>query len=266
MTGSSEARFCTSCGTALAGRFCASCGTAAGTVSAPAPRDGWSGLTGELLSQERRLGILGTVLSFLHRPVDTIIRLTDNPAYRGHWKFLTAMVGTQLTLVHVLLPHLYARLFNLPDTANAGAVVTNEIVQYVGMVILTPIQFYLCRALGSVRRAPMEYVKLCVLSVSFCALLSTLVALLFTGIAMAVFKFGIALDLANVWQGLAILVSLAILAFVAASHRRFWGMSWPIAVGVTLAAAALSWLVVYPGLTHIVEQGNVAGVLGSLLG
>ena len=90
----------------------------------------------------------------------------------------------QLTLSYVLLPRLFSTLFNVPSTANSSAVITNEIVQYVGMAILTPIQYYACRALGSLRRTPMAYVKLCVLSVSFGALLSSVIALLFFSTAV----------------------------------------------------------------------------------
>lgn len=143
---------------------------------------------------------------------------------------------------------------------------TNEGVQYVGMAILMPIQYYLCRALGTLSRSPMSYVKLCVLSVSYGALLSMVVSGIMLATGIAVLKTGTAINLAAVWQGLALLTLAAVLAFVAASHKRFWGMSWPIAIGVTLCAAALSWLVVYPALTALAEWADVAGTLGSVLG
>jgi hypothetical protein len=58
----------------------------------------------------------------------------------------------------------------------------------------------------------------------------------------------------------------AILVFVTAAHRRFWGMSWPIAVMVTIGIAAMSWLVVYPGLTTLLEQAKIGETLSSMLG
>ena len=66
------------------------------------------------------------------------------------------MVGAQLTLVYVFMPRIFSALFNVPSAANSSAVITNEIVQYVGMAILTPIQYYVCRALGTLpaRRCP----------------------------------------------------------------------------------------------------------------
>ncbi len=255
-----QARFCTNCGTALAGPFCSGCGTPASVAKTHG--EGWSALTSEFVGGQRPDGIFAVAIAFLLHPIRTILRLTDDPSYRSHWRFLTACVGAQLTLTYVALPRLYSSLFNLPDVANSSAVVTNEIVQYVGMAILTPIQFYVCRALGSIRRTPMSYIKLCVLSVSYGSLLSLMTALLFFAIAIADFKAGSILELGEVSQALAVLMMTATLTFVSATHRRFWGMSWPIAIAVTLGAAALSWLVVYPGLTALVEQVKIGEIFG----
>jgi hypothetical protein len=266
MTGATSAGFCTNCGTALHGKFCGACGTPTATVAANQPHEGWGSLTSEFMSSRGSNGIFAVALSFLWRPVDTIIRLTDDPTYRSHWGFLTATVGAQLTLAYVIMPRVFSALFNVPNTANTSAVLTNEAVQYVGMAILTPIQFYICRALGTLRRSPMSYVKLCVLSVSYGALLSSVVSLIVFAIAIAVLKSGTAINLGTLWQGFAMITLVAVVAFVAASHKRFWGMSWPIAIGVTLGIAALSWLVVYPGLFALVQRANVAGTLSSIMG
>lgn len=264
MTGAelSGAGLCEACGTALTGKFCSGCGAPA-KIAAP---EGWSALTNQLLGKPDRNGIFSVVVAFLRHPVDTIIRLTDDPTYRSQWAFLSSCVGAQLMLTYVLLPRLYAVAFSVPDTANSSAVVTNEIVQYVGIAILTPIQFYLCRTLGTRRRTPMSYVKLCVLSVSYCAIVSMVAALLIFVMGVLALTAGAAIDMHLVWLGLTSATMIAIVAFVTASHRRFWGMSWPIALGVTLVIAVLSWSVVYPGLTAIAEKANVSGTLGRLLG
>ncbi|HML30782.1 MAG TPA: hypothetical protein PKE16_18475 [Hyphomicrobium sp.] len=223
-------------------------------------------MTSEFFSSQGRDGILSVAMSFLRHPVDTIIRLTDDPTYRSQWGFLTATVGAQMTLSFVILPRAYAALFHVASTANSSAVITNEIVQYVGMAILTPIQYYVCRWLGTRKRSPMSYVKLCVLSVSYGALLSSLVAIFFFLTAVALLKSGTAVNLAMLWEGLALLTLIAILVFVTESHRRFWGMAWPIAVGVTITIAALSWLVVYPGIGALIERVGIAGAAGALFG
>ena len=176
------------------------------------------------------------------------------------------MVGAQLTLVFVILPRVFSALFNTPDTANSAAVVTNEVVQYIGMAILTPIQYYVGRALGTVSRSPMSYVKLCVLSVRFGALLSVLAALVFFATGVLVIKTGTTVDLTMIWQGLSVMTLAAILSFVAASHRRFWGMSWPVAIGFSAGVAGLSWWVVYPTLSALAERADIAGTLGRIIG
>lgn len=228
--------------------------------------DGWSALTSEFTNDPKHIGMHTVALSFLAHPVKTILRLTDDPAYRSHWSFLTACVGTQLTLFHVILPRVYSALFNLPDTADSSAVITNEIVQYVGMAIMTPIQFYVCRALGSIPRAPMSYVKLCVLSVSYCTLLAIMTGIAYFGIVLIDAKSGSVLDIGEVWQAISMLTMAGILVFVTLTHRRFWGLSWLRAMTITGAIAVMSWGVVYPGLTALLEKANIGKTLASLIG
>ena len=261
-----QARFCTNCGTALVGRFCGSCGTQATTVAAKTNSDGWGAITGEFMNGPKSAGMHAVAFSFLTHPVRTILRLTDDPTYRSHWGFLTACVGAQLTLVYVILPRVYSALFNTPDGADSSAVITNEIVQYVGMAIMTPIQFYICRALGSIPRAPMSYVKLCVLSVSYCTLLGIITAFVYFGIVLADAKAGSVLDLGEVWQALSVANMAAILVFVTLTHRKFWGLPWLRAIAITLAIAAMSWGVVYPGLTTLVQNANIGKTISSLTG
>ncbi len=264
--GTASAGFCADCGTALRGKFCSACGAPATTVAANPTHEGWSGLTSELVSSRGSNSLFSVALSFLRHPVDTIIRLTDDPTYRSHWGFLTAMVGAQLTLTYVFMPRILSALFNVPSAANSSAVITNEIVQYVGMAILTPIQYYICRALGTIARAPMSYVKLCVLSVGYGSLLSSVASLVVFAAGIAVLKTAAGIDITTIGQAFGLLTTVAVLVFVSASHRRFWGMSWPIAIGVTLGIAALSWLVVYPGLFALVQRANIAGTLSSIMG
>ena len=146
------------------------------------------------------------------------------------------------------------------------AVITNEIVQYVGIAILTPIQFYVCRALGTRPRTPMSYVKLCALSVSYCTIIATVVALI-------IFAVGVIAAKTTAGDRHAYGRSQRDIGNDDRDHRhssrnpsQFWGMRWRMALGVTLVIAALSWSIVYPCLTTIAERADVGGTLGRLLG
>ena len=261
-THAKEIALCTSCGTALSGNYCSDCGAPAEDM----PSEGWSGVAGQLIAKPQRDGILAVAFSFLRRPVSTILRLTDDPTYRSHWRFLSACLGAQLTLAYVILPRLYALLFNVPDKADNGAVIANEVVQYVGMAILTPVQYYLCRTLGSIRRTPMSYVKLCVLSVSFCTLVASVLSLIIFAVGLAIVKGSTPIDMGTAWTTLTTAALVVILAFVTESHRKFWGMRWWVALSATLMIAALSWSVVYPGLATLAERSGLSATLGRLLG
>jgi hypothetical protein len=217
-----EAALCGSCGTALTGKFCSGCGAPADNDAA----EGWSSLANQLLSKPRPDGILSVAVSFLRHPVDTIIRLTDDPTYRSQWAFLSTCLGAQLTLSYVLLPRLYATMLGIPDTADTGAVITNEIVQYTGIAILTPIQFYVCRALGARSRTPMSYVKLCTLSVSYCTIVATTVALITFAAGVIAATTAAGIDVQTVGLSVMSAAMLIIIIFVTMTHRIFWGMRW----------------------------------------
>jgi hypothetical protein len=268
-TTTASAKYCSNCGDALVQQICPSC-TAVVTEHERAPNQtdagDWSSLPQDLLQTGETNGFFSVAWSFLRRPVETIIRLTDDPAYRSHWGFLSACLGAQLTLTYVLLPRLAALLYGAPVASDQSAIFTSEVVQYAGIAILTPIQFYLCRALGKLRRTPMSYLKLCVLSVSYCTFISAAVTIAYVVAAIALQQLAIPFDSMTLGNGLTLIGQVVIVAFVTASHRRFWGMSWPIALSATLVIAALSWLVVYPALTQLAVEADIAGKIGMLFG
>lgn len=248
---------CANCGKPLAGAFCAHCGTRALSPS----REGWGVVASELFDAQTPRGHLSALASFLRAPVDTIIGLTLDPSYRSHWGFLSICLFTQLTLGFVILPHLLTHYYPVPGIENKSAVLTNQIVQYVGLAILTPIQFYVCRAAGTIARTPGLYVKLCVLSISFGAILSIIANLAFWGIGVASTTLGQPADPRVSGPLITLAVLASVLVFVTLSHKRFWGMKWWVAAPLTVLFALLSWGVVYPALMW----GMTASGLGKLL-
>lgn len=267
MTGNStiSARSCGSCGQPLSGRYCAHCGA---DSSAPAPAtqaEGWSALAGDFLEHGEKNGMLSVVASFALHPVETILRLTEDKSYRGHWAFLSACLAAQFTLSFVLLPRILSWCYGIPVPENKAAVFANEILQYAGIAILTPIQYYVCRALGTIPRTPRAYVKLCALSVSYGSLLSSASIIAFLGIGGLAVAGHWLTDTTVIGQALTLLVMLGVVVFVTCSHRRFWGMSWLVASGVTVGIALLSWAVVYPLLIELWNTLDVTGKLAAMM-
>ena len=267
MTGAgvNPSQSCTNCGEKLAGKFCAQCGTPA-VAFADDAQEGWGGVTRELLDSRSRKSFLTVLLSFFRHPVDTIIQLTDDPTYRSHWTFLSLVLGAQLTLTFVLLPKLFETMFGIPQTIDKSAVISTQIVQYAGIAILTPFQYYLCRLLGNRQRSPMSYVKLCVLSVSFCTIMSTINLLIFFTLITLTQQFTLPIDFEGLDEFLRLILQSLILIFVTLAHMRFWDMKLPVAAVVTILMAAASWLVVYPGLTWLAQSTNIGTTLNELLG
>lgn len=259
------ARFCGDCGQPLSGRYCAHCGADSLKAAPPtAHAEGWSALASDFLEHGEKNSMLSVVASFARHPVETILRLTDDTSYRGHWAFLSACLAAQFTLSFVLLPRILSWFYEVPVPENKAAVVANEILQYVGIAILTPIQYYVCRALGTIPRTPRSYVKLCALSVGYGSLLSIASILAFLLIGGVAVSARWLTDTTSVGQALTLLVMLGVVVFVTLSHRRFWGMSWPVASAVTVAIALLSWVVVYPLLMRLWSTLDVTGKLAAM--
>ena len=264
MSGSetASAASCSHCGHPLTGPYCANCGTRAPDGLA---HEGWTSVASQLLDKEASRGHAATLMAFLRAPVQTILARTLDPTYRSHWTFLSLCLGVQLTLSFVILPRLFGGIYHVPGLADKSAILTNQLVQYAGIVILTPIQYYLCRALGSIARTPASYVKLCVLSVSYCAIISTVLALTFWGLGVASTLLANPFDPGVSGLVLTSLAQVAIVVFVTLTHRRFWGMSMLVAAVVTLGIALLSWGVVYPALMESVTTSGLGRMLDDLL-
>lgn len=250
---------CHNCGKPLHGAYCSHCGT-----RAEAPQEGWGVIASELFDSQESRTHASTLASFLKAPAATIIRLTEDPGYRKHWTFLSIALGVQFTLAFLILPHFLAPYFAVPDPGGKSALIATQLSQYLGIAILTPIQYYICRAAGSIARTPASYVKLCVLSVSYCSILSTLITVFFWVSGAAATALHAPPNAPLYGAGLTALLQLAILVFVTITHKRFWGMRWWVAILVTLLIAVLSWVVVYPLLFNFVSASGVVKTIDDL--
>ncbi len=259
-SGQEGAGVCAACGKPLVGPFCSQCGAAA-----PAGGEGWGVIASELFDSQQSKGHAATLLSFLKAPVETILRLTDDASYRQHWTFLSLALGVQFALGFLILPQLLGRFYVVPDLGGKEAVITNQIGQYLGIAILTPIQYYICRAVGSIARRPASYVKLCVLSVSFCSILSTIAILSFWIVGPATAAGGYLIDPWLLGNGLTSLLQIAIMVFVTKAHKRFWGMKLWVAILITLGMAILSWVVVYPTLVELITWSGMVATIDQMM-
>lgn len=259
--GQANASLCAGCGAQLIGAYCSHCGKPADAEGG----GGWGVIASELFDSQESTGHAATLRSFLKAPVRTLIGLTEDQTYRRHWTFLSIALGVQFALGFLILPHFLGRSYPVPDLGGKAAVLTNQISQYLGIAVLTPIQYYLCRAVGTISRKPASYVKLCVLSVSFCSILSTICILLFWIIGPVSAANGSKIDPVLLGATITSALQLAILVFVTISHKRFWGMKWWVAILVTLVIAVLSWGVVYPLLVEAVTRSGVVGLIDELL-
>lgn len=239
---------------------------ASGQVQHDSRAEGWSAITGEFLETGHGNSMWRVFWSFIRTPVKTILRLTDDPSYRSHWGFLSACLGAQLTLTYVILPRLFALIYSAPAADSKSTIIIMQIIQYTGIAILTPLQFYVCRALGTIRRTPMSYLKLCVLSVSYCAILSALGAIAYWGLGAGLISSGIAFDAAELGTWVNAAGQLAIIVFVTMVHRRFWGMRLAVAIAVTVGIAIASWYVVYPALGSAAMGANLPALIEQILG
>lgn len=117
--------------------------------------------------------------------------------------------------------------------------------------------------LGAIKRSPRSYAKLCAMSVSYGALLSTMLLSSFALFMLMAMKQNMPLDYVALGTAVTAINVVAVLVFVTWTHKIFWGMKWVVAAIVTLAT--LSWGVVYPGLGLALQQSGVSKFLDSLL-
>ena len=231
--------------------------------------EGWHGLIYDIAPRDPH-GIFSVGWDLVRAPIETMLRLAADIRYRGYWKFLIACLGLFPVLVNIVLPWIGSKALDLQITTNGEHLFLSrlklEVLQIAGILILTPAQYYLCRALSPVERTPRAYFKLCVLSVSYGTILRMLVAVVAFGVGLGTILSGRYVDAYAFGLAENVIGSVIILAFVTVAHRRFWLMGWLRAGLVTLVIAAVSWTAIYPMLFWMVGEVEKIGRLGGLAG
>ena len=243
----------------------------AAPTSAPLPPpsadESWRSLLRDVFPRDPH-SIGGVTIQFLRAPLEALQRLSSDTTYRGYWNFLIACLGALPIFMLFVLPWLGKKLTGLPFTIGGTEMfawrLKLEVIQVAGILILSPLQYYLCRALSNAERTPRAYFKMCVLSVSYGTMLrmATGILSLCAGLAMYAWQLYVTPQHAMVAEEVA--GSLAVVIFVTAAHRRFWCMSWFRAFWITVLIATVSWAVVYPALWQAVAMIEQLGVMQRL--
>ncbi len=216
--------------------------------------EGWLSLVRDAFPRDGH-GVVSVAMQFAHAPLRALMRLSNDAAYRGYWNFLLACIGVLPVLVLLILPWIAKRAghpVSVPiDVQMFVTRLRLEVFQIAGILILSPAQYYLCRALSDVPRSPRAYFKMCVLSVSYGTMIRMAFGIVAFAFALAATLARVPFDNSVVGMCEAVIGSVAVVAFVTAAHKRFWMMSWFRAAWVTVLIAAVSWGVVYPALEFI---------------
>lgn len=279
--------FCGECGKPVGTKFCTSCGTAAPAEPMAAFQHAFTAPGNEPLApktapfDKSSLGVIveemigadsNSFLSVLARfavaPVKTIIRLTNDPNYNRQWSFMVGCIGISLTTMIVILP----KLSHTPAPNGKGELLVANFESLFCFFVMTPIQYYACRAAGGVARPLRDYFKICSLSVGYTSLVY-LPMLFVAGIIMTIWAMLIGidpLDFGRQHPAAYVLVPAASLLipasiFIAISQKKFWGFGWAWAVSLTIALL-LATQILGLGLDWVIHRTGLPAFLQNLWG
>ena len=234
--------FCGNCGTSIASRFCTSCGA---EFNPPpdhsANSGGWWDVVEDFIGKDRN-GLLRVAYRIVRSPVSTGLQLARDTQYTGHLKFLTLTTGALLTLQFVVLPKVLSLLPGLPpQKENAAALYTiSQTVIYPAVLLMIFLQYYAFGARSKTSRAPLEYYKLCVISVGFSSIVS--ITALLPAIVLAYF-FSLSSNnfFTSVSNWSLVIILPIYLTFVYMQHWRYWELSrwWTALLLAVLSAIGL---------------------------
>ena len=271
MTGTAGGTYCTNCGKSVTAKFCAHCGTAVAPLAAG---EGWSSLVGDAVGNAPPQSVLGVALSFARAPVATAMRLANDASYGGHWLFLAFSLTVYFTIIELIIPRFVGRLQNITVGRDKWDFIAFQILTLAAILIMTPLLYYVCRAISGRRPTPRAYIKLATLGFGYWYLLLTA---LFLGVIASGVSIGVVLTWLghrNLFDSLTGALKVtgfciyegSVIWVFATFHRRFWALSgWGTAL-LSLGYVVVSQGIVFRVLIYASQAVDIAGWLRGLLG
>jgi hypothetical protein len=250
-TATSSSGACADCGATTHGNFCSTCGADL--------RQSSLGFLGQAAAPIRR-SFPAVYLKLLRAPVRQTVAFAEDRSYRGHVSFaLTAIALYCLLFVPIVMgvivppnsgTHVSESMLTLMK-------ILSQVGIYVGMSITFGLAFALFRCFAAVKRPLSEYFKLYCVALGFVAPIygayEFVVRGMFGGVGMSSFSGAVAdADWLTPSAIASVALSILLLIYFIAIHRRFWSMPVWKASAIYIAASAVSsqasfWLMWYVG-------------------
>ena len=261
------AAFCSDCGQRAEGNFCRHCGA---SLAAEEESDGWNAVVAEATGADDRYGVLQVLARLWRSPLDELVKLADDPAYRGHFTFFLSLLGLKLFLVYTFVPRTVAVLNGAEAPDGAAGILRETIVEYLGLMIVVPFGYHLYRRISTVARTQRNWYRFWLLSLGLT--ISYELALF-----AAVFVLGVVVVVlctfvlpGEVWDFItryqlfdrvyASSVLVVILAFYAVATRRYWQLNWPWTIAMTVVMVVLM-APIYVLLNKAVDASGIVGLM-----
>lgn len=271
MTQTAGGSYCTNCGEGVTAKFCGHCGTAVAPLGAG---EGWSSLVGDAVGNAPPQSVLGVAISFSRAPVSTAIRLANDASYGGHWLFLAFSLTVYFSIIELIIPRFAGRLQNITVGRDKWDFIAFQILTLAAILIMTPLLYYVCRAISGRQPTPRTYIKLVTLGFGYWYLL-------LTALILCVIAGGVLTGVALSWLGHRdlydrLLPVLPVAGFCvyegsviwvfAAMQRRFWDLSGWVTALLSLGYVVVSQGFIFRSLIYAAQAADLAGWLRGLLG
>lgn len=261
------AGFCSECGARADGNFCRHCGA---QLAAEAESEDWNSVVAEATGADDRYGILQVLARLWRAPLDGLVKLSEDPAYKGHFTFFLTLLGLKLFLVYTFLPRTVAVLNGTEAADGAAGILRDTIVEYLGLMISVPLGYHLYRRVSSVVRTQKSWYRFWLLSLG---LTISYELALFVAVAVlgAIVTVLCAFVLPNeVWEFIAryqlfdrvyaLCTVILIVTLYALATRRYWQLDWPRTLAMTAGMIVLTSPVYYV-LKKAVDGSGIVGLM-----